>query len=168
MSAADWQRQVKSALAATAYHEAGHFVLAWAQGIAVHRIEITVRTGLVVTEPISLEALEEPDRRDQRIRVCLAGGIAQRRFNPRSLRRCHIRQDNENAFDFACSEDNVQARLDRLEAETEAIVKQLWPLIEALAGELIVRRRMTGDEAVQFIDLTATEKMIAYRDHWRS
>jgi hypothetical protein len=87
----------------------------------------------------------------------LLGGTAdQRRYNPRSWRRYHGDTDHRRAIDLAthvCASDaEANALLKLLEIQTTQIVDLHWPEIEALAGELLKRRRMNVREIKQFFE----------------
>src|SRR5690242_796324 len=97
--------KASAALQATAYHEAGHAAMALWHQIGLRRATIqadasTATAGLVHHEAVlrlaDLKALEfgavtpQKERRAQKlIMVSFAGPLAQRKFNPRSLRSWH-------------------------------------------------------------------------------
>ena len=103
-------------------------------------------TGVVVQVRIRGERL---------IRISLAGPIAQRKFNPRSIRRYHGEQDFKKAYDLlaylAISDEHAQIYMQHLEIEAAGIVDRHWPVIKALAAEIMARRKMKGAEATRFI-----------------
>jgi hypothetical protein len=82
----------------------------------------------------------------------LAGITAQKKFNPRSVRRYHASIDYENAIDllsrYASSDEVLNAHIRYLEALTRTFVKQFWSQIEEVAAELLRRKRLTGPEIV--------------------
>jgi hypothetical protein len=153
------------ALGATAHHEAGHAVVAWDQRVGLRQISIVPdrgAAGRVHHAPImgryNPEWDESPQvrvRGERLIRVSLAGMIAQRKFNPRSVRHYHGAGDHAKAADMilrlAEQGEHADTYMKLLEIETRKIVDRWWELIGALATELMIRRRMTGAEANQFI-----------------
>lgn len=100
-------------LEATVDHEAGHAVVAWRVGIALRRNGVTIvpeqAAGIagccfhVVTVRKDIE-VDRSDRNrlrvERRVQVLLAGEIAQRRYNPRSVRTYHARSDLHSAVDL--------------------------------------------------------------------
>ncbi|MGC2161247.1 MAG: hypothetical protein WA634_05010 [Silvibacterium sp.] len=110
---------------ATAYHEAGHAVAAWAQGVKVLKASIipdAETDGWVQHAPVWKNVNLEVDRSAraagkirENIVICLAGGQAQRRYAPRSLRNWHRGSDYEGAvdlaFDYCGSEASASARI---------------------------------------------------------
>jgi hypothetical protein len=167
----------RSALEATAYHEAGHLVVAWTEGAAISRVSIVPereRAGFVHHSPIMGRFNPEWDnspqvriRGERLIRVCLAGPIAQRRFNPRSWRHYHGESDHEKATDvilrLAAPGEHANTYMRLLRIEAKMAVNQHWAMIGALAAELIERRKMTGAEATAFI--RSWQRDASYRPH---
>jgi hypothetical protein len=98
-------------LVSPAYHEAGHTIATFVQGMGIRRVTIVPgegSDGVTITHPVRMKSLDcEPisPRRATRIRnqtrCCLAGNIAQRRFNPRSVRSHHADSDRHDALDWA-------------------------------------------------------------------
>jgi ATP-dependent Zn protease len=91
-----------SALEATAIHEAGHAVAAWLLRVRVNSATIIPHSGALghVTHanPLRGVDLEWDDsdrarlRAERYIKVCLAGPLAQKKFNPRSYRHWQWRE----------------------------------------------------------------------------
>jgi ATP-dependent Zn protease len=98
---------------AVAYHEAGHAVAAFAYGIGIGRDGITIVPGR--TSLGSAHALKHirgdlefgqwsgTMRRqiEEKVIMCCAGGIAQRRHRPSSVRRHHAGSDRDQVFEFS-------------------------------------------------------------------
>jgi hypothetical protein len=94
-------RTLKYQLAATAHHEAGHAVANWKLGFKIRRVTIVPRDGplgTTTTKGPALRASEYGKLTGRRIGYYhdmivsqLAGEEAQRRFDPRSIRRHHYR-----------------------------------------------------------------------------
>ena len=117
------------ALEATAYHEAGHAVMAWFLNVRVDKVSISPERDSLghcshekIVRGRNPELDDSPRSRDQKekeILVALAGGIAQRLFNRRSWRRLHVEEDWRKAEALAChvcgSSEQVEAYLQWLE-----------------------------------------------------
>lgn len=149
---------------ATAYHEAGHAVVAYDQRIKVTTATIVPDSvngtdGLVTHDPIRLESLKldidhiPPRVRDQmerQARIYFAGEIAQRKFNPRSLRFHHSHDDRRSAMNLisrlTSSDRELGAWLKLLRIQTEEIVYQdyRWAQVEAVANALMRRGTLAG------------------------
>jgi hypothetical protein len=93
----------------TAYHEAGHAVIAWQYGIYLGRATIEpnedyqgVVVGNLTAGIVKLDLGAIPPRVQRRIEnyaiLSLAGEAAQRRFNPRSVRKHHGHSDRQNVI----------------------------------------------------------------------
>lgn len=150
---------------AVAYHEAGHAVAAFKQGIGIRRISIMAeagRDGFVHHAPVMGRYRPDWDnspqvrvRGERVIRICLAGPAAQRKFNPRTYRHWHAQGDFEQAAVMmsylAAPGEHERAYMRLLKIETRRLVEHNWKLIGALANELIRRRKMSGAETMAFI-----------------
>lgn len=149
---------------ATAYHEAGHAIVAFVCGIPIRAISITGGKGFdgyVQRRTSKLEGRVSFDRSD-RVRLTverfarfgLAGGIAQRRYSPRSWRHYHGQEDSEHVadlvFSLCGSEDEADAWIKLLTIQTNQIVEIWWETISALAEHLLVVHSMTGVEFRQW------------------
>jgi hypothetical protein len=148
-----------------AYHEAGHLVAARDQGVTIHRVSIEPAedsAGRVHHAPImgrfNLEDDVSPQvriRGERLIRICLAGPIAQRQFNPRSWRH-YAEADYEKAADMilrlATPGEHAETYIRLLMIEARQIVDYYWDMIGALATELIKRREMSGRAVAAFTD----------------
>lgn len=150
-------------LESTAYHEAGHAVMAVHEGVALLNVSIVSdgdsqgRAGF--SNPLSTFQLDVEIttksrwRMEKLVRVWLAGPEAQKRFNPRSWRRYHGEDDFKKAVDrigyFATSNDEIEAYLRLLEIQVrqKLALSRVWQAVEALAGELLEHRELGGGEA---------------------
>lgn len=144
-----------------AYHEAGHAVVAWTQSLTIYSVSIDanqreagyvlhqdgLHSGDLVFSPRSGRARLGAERN---IRVALAGAIAQRFFAPASLNEKHNSNDRaavETLLEALHGEANrnlIDAHHRLLEIETELLVSKNWPIIEAVASELIRHKQLTG------------------------
>jgi hypothetical protein len=82
--------------------------------------------------------------------ICLAGGIAQLRAFPRSLRRWYTHTDYVRAVEIArstCgSPDEATAFLKWLDLRMRSILDVRWFQVEAVSAALVERKRLTGAE----------------------
>jgi hypothetical protein len=150
----------QSAKLSTAFHEAGHAVIAWSLGLKVHSATIVpapgIHGGVEHANPLRGIHLDYDgsDRARRRaeiaIIVCLAGPVAQQRYKPRSWRSYHGQYDHSQAADLALSlngsDEATNAHLKYLAIVARDMVAALWPLIERVAGALIERRTLTAAE----------------------
>jgi len=161
----------KSALAATAHHEAGHAVVAWLQQMPLVRAHVVpddrilggVRRGNEHYDAIEGDGWiardESANDPAERARVCVAGFLAERRFTGRGNRR-GASSDFEH-FDECLRlfvpearpywEDLRAAYRKLFTAQTRGMIDTHWSLVEALAGALVERRDMTGDDVVSVL-----------------
>lgn len=153
-----------------AYHEAGHAVAALKiKGLrALERISIDEvekeesNAGGFYSKSLLRDA--DPRSRNHRnrirvekeIMVAMAGGLAQERKLGSTRVRDHSRSDMEYAVELALysNDDKPEAMafLESLSIRAESLVESSWPMIEALAAELLKRRRMTGKELREWFD----------------
>lgn len=152
---------------ATAYHEAGHAVMAFHLGVASTRKGISIvrddtSAGRFHHQKLlrgnSPELDDSPAARirmEKTILISLAGPVAQKFFNPRSVRHYHGENDHQQAVDIAVhlngGGEEATAYLKWLGLRTKRIVKLRWPLVEALAKEALARKTMTGKEVNEFL-----------------
>jgi hypothetical protein len=141
----------------TAYHEAGHAVSAWHYGFRLKRISIVEDAeslghceyakslGKV---DFAYLTLAKEQKIHNRIISGFAGGLAQRRFNPRSYRHVSSRSDEEVIVRLVASLANVDsvatALYAYLRAIAETVVEVRWALIQVVAKELVERRVFDG------------------------
>jgi hypothetical protein len=152
---------------ATAYHQAAHAVMAWKLGVAVKRVTIVpskdAKGHCYHAQVVRGECAEvdSSDRgrmeREQHIMIALAGPVAQRIYNPRGYRRGHGRGDQAIAADLALNMNGssraTDAYLKWLTIHTRDCLENVstWPLVEALAAELVRRRTIEGAEVVELL-----------------
>ncbi len=149
-----------TARTATAYHEAGHLVVAWRLGLPVHRASIIRDAhahGFVQHKNPLFGIRLEMDgtdrarlRAEKAIMVSLAGPIAQRRYNSRSWRSAHGNQDYDTATELVLyangSPEAASAHLRWLEIRTADLLNACWHVVEGLSAELLVRGSMNSGE----------------------
>lgn len=157
--------QVAKALWSTAYHEAGHAVMAWHERVRLTSITIEPDgefLGAVRHADLFRGVRLDADRSDRarlrverRVRVCLAGGIAEKPFNPKGYRRWSCGADHEQALDalehLCRSAAEVEAWCRLLDIQTQYALDLHWPMVEGLAGVLIERSTLRGGEIEKMI-----------------
>jgi hypothetical protein len=140
-----------SQVEATAYHEAGHAVIAYVLGYRPQSVTIvpTVHTAghIIHTNPLHGFQLDIDGSDEARLRleslitICFAGPIAQKRYNPRSWRRAHGRWDYEKIAELAlqvCGSDEQALAFTRWrEIVASDMVRAHWPRIQLVAGRLL-------------------------------
>ena len=97
---------------ATAFHEAGHAVMCWLEGVKVRSVTVVpdrTRNGDGWCHHHKVMGGMRPDiartkgiktRLEKLARISLAGTAAQRHFNAKSYRRYHGASDMQNAVDL--------------------------------------------------------------------
>jgi hypothetical protein len=143
---------------ATAFHEAGHAVVAFFNGFRIDYATIRQNGdyhGMVMVKPrgrLDLDSATPAMRQkvERWIIFVLAGDVAQRKFAPRSSRRWHTTSDRASAVDLALSVcgsgESATAYLAWLQIVTRDIVDRRWPMIERVARELLAKEKITGEE----------------------
>ena len=141
------QQQLK----ATAYHEAGHMVAAWRQGMKIRRATIVLSAKFMgqVEHESPLKGIrfdiDGSDRAylraEKAILICLAGPAAQRHWKPRSWRHYHGAMDYELAGTLRLqgSGELATAYLRWLDVKARSSIENNWRLVVAFAGRLLER-----------------------------
>jgi hypothetical protein len=94
---------------------------------------------------------------ERSVAVALAGLEAQRRFNPRSVRRHHGAHDWERATDlvshFVSSTEETEAylRLLQLRVRTQLKVPAIWRTVEVVARALLSEPTLSGRRLKELI-----------------
>jgi hypothetical protein len=149
----------------TAYHEAGHAVVAIHLGLARQNITIKPDKDYLgcVTGPnprfgydVSSKRQRNSIFRDEIISL-YAGAEAEKIMNPNFDATMSADDDNQ-AFDLlrnypvrGCSfvgDDVYLAYLEKLRREARRVVRQLWPAIEIIAQELQRRGELNSEEVI--------------------
>ena len=147
----------KSQIEATAYHEAGHAVIAYLLGYKPQSATIvpTVDAAgpLIHANPLYGFQLDIDGSDEARLHVesaitiCFAGPIAQKRYSPRSWRRVHGQWDHDAIAELGlrvCGSDEQAAAFIRWrEIVTLDLVKANWLRIQQVAGQLLERERLS-------------------------
>jgi ATP-dependent Zn protease len=153
----------------TAYHEAGHAIVTWRLGRKVSRVSIVPGKGFLgmaghvrFLSKADLRNIEVGDippltqrRMENQMVVLLAGQAAQRRYNPRSVRNYHSRDDRDLAFEvlghLTGIPDTAGAYYRLMKLRARDIVSANWRAIDILAQELLQRRTLSAKELRAFI-----------------
>lgn len=108
-------------------------------------------------------------------RIILGGPIAQATYEGKSVREINLGQDGEDFLNIlkrleytrraVPALQNVdlsykQGALEKLLLETSAVLKQRWMFVERLAGELVKRRKLTGEDVISIVYPNGTGKDI--------
>ena len=160
-----------AALLATAYHEAGHVVVAAHFGLPITDVTIVPSGDALgkATHPsplmLDLEGTAAARRRAARemIVAAYAGLAAQRLVEPQAP-DFHGSADEENAMCLSqkyavlprncgfVGDEAHEAYLEKLRGEAKRLVRRLRMAIDALARELLGRKTIPGGEAVSIAD----------------
>jgi hypothetical protein len=146
-----------SQVEATAYHEAGHAVIAYMLGYRPQCVTIvpTVDTAGRIIHPNPLDGFQvNPDSSDEArlrieslITICFAGPIAQKRYNPRSWRRVHGQWDYEKIAELGLrvcdSAEQASAFIRWREIVACDMVRANWLRIQLVAGQLLDRGNLS-------------------------
>ncbi len=165
---------------ATAYHEAGHVVAAWLLGFTALDVSIirdrdsAGRVTIEPEEPSTCEAIARGDRWDtsrfiaeKRIMMLQAGEVAQRRYDPRSVRGHHSQSDR-NISDVLLRQYAPDREKRDIEPHrlllcnwTIHLIEQRWPLVEGVAETLLVRPELFGDQILDVLRTAHQERVQA-------
>lgn len=157
-------------LVATAYHEAGHAVMAYFEGIRNKGASIKpegnasgvcrLQNILWHVNPQWDGTLRMRDRIERLARVKLAGPIVQRWFSPADYRHFHGQEDRQTAIDLisylAGSEEELEAymKLLHIQVRTKISTPPMGKIIMEVANALLRRTSLTGRELKTLIDQT--------------
>ena len=154
----------RRAIAATAYHEAGHAVAAWwfclkykhvtirpnadSLGHMLHSVPNWFRPDIESSDRVFLRA-------QRHIITSFAGQLAEAKLRGRPP-RFGMESDNQNAVDMALrfcgSRETTEAYLRYCWLMARDLVNERWPQIEALAAALMERETLNHLDAIEVIN----------------
>ncbi len=162
-------------LLAVAYHEAGHAVVSWQLGVPLRRTGVTIiphgstagatHHWQVVGRDVEWDLSDRNRLRTEKlVQICLAGNVAQRRFDPRSVRGVHADSDHQQAVDALIRwstprELEVWVKLLYLRTEQLLANANAWRAVERLAEALVQQGRIRGKEATEIIRVGFDEQL---------
>lgn len=159
---------------ATAYHEAGHAVVAFFLGVGFRKKTLTIipdktsagsfqhHTAFPGINPEWDNSGRARLQAEKSVMISLAGGAAQKRFSQQSYRSWQNRGDRENAIDvlthFVGDSAELTAYYRLLEIRTKNMLNRpgVWPCIEDLAQGLLKKKTLSAKEAKTSIQATMT------------
>jgi len=142
-----------------AFHEAGHAVMCWCEGVAIPELSLlaaeadSLEPSRDVIACCSLELdqhTKNRNRMEKLARVWLAGPHAQRRYKPRSHWRADGDHDYSSATDlisvYTASDRETEAFLHLLEIQTQQELEHenVWMRVEAVADALLENRKLSA------------------------
>ena len=171
---------------ATAYHEAGHAVADLMLGNGLRRVTVVPdddagSAGTCSAGEFSRKSDHSPEldtgtrnrlRMERRVIAVLAGEEAQRQFSPRSVRGRHGDEDRRAAVNlisyFTSSDEELSAYLNLLQIQARQSVRgrSWWPVIVAVAEQLLIKKTLVRREAQRIRDSVYPD-MAALRDRVR-
>ena len=165
--------------AATAYHEAGHAVVASCLGRRVQGATVVPNdesVGHIKIEsekPSTVAAIVQGDRwrpsrlqAEKRVMVLQAGGVAQRWYNSYSVRRWHSQNDVNKCVDilraYAPDEkkQDVMPHYRLLHNWTTHLIMQHWHEVEAVAKALLEHRKLSGTQICDVIRTANVQSLL--------
>ena len=165
------RKRSKKQLEATAFHEAGHAVRAYRYGIKIKSVTIKpdeTSLGKMIADGL-LKGLR-PDieitpgarnKMEKHIRVSMAGIIAQKLYDRRSVRSHHDDGDRQSALsllDYLADPgdtDVYEKYWALLEAQTESFLKKpvAWAQVDFVASGLLKMETISGNDLAKMLDL---------------
>jgi hypothetical protein len=148
----------------TAYHEAGHAVMAFELGLSIREVTIVPDDagnflGRVTGTPLGPDVMArfaeyDPDRHlvEQLIMFPLAGGIAEQELTGQ-VENLGDEDDLTNSFDLALrvcgSDEEANLFVEGLWERTRAQIQSppTWAAVEAVAAALLGQQRLSGRKA---------------------
>lgn len=132
---------------ATAYHEAGHAVAAFVLGVPLKSVCIVPDPKAGNAGHVSLGRCRSVDAMHKLGIVAVAGEAAQRRYNPRSVRRHHGGGDRQAVVDFALdrtggSEEQATLLARLWELQARDLVESRWDAVQLVAKALFKRNTL--------------------------
>lgn len=145
----------------TAYHEAGHAVVAHAQGLGFESVSIVEDEDSLGRCHVTLPEGFQPDERregsveilEAHLAVCLAGALAQELFTGESVELAA--NDLSGALklvgSLGASSEQMNARIEEAEQRARGILHRGWPAVEALAARLLEQEELDSERTAAVI-----------------
>jgi len=146
----------------TAYHEAGHAVVAHALGLRVETVSVLEDEESLGRASIPLPEGFQPDDQgegsvdlmERQLTATLAGAAAQRMFTGEDADLGG--NDERGALSLLMSlgetSEEMSAVADAADGRAEAILREEWVAVEALAERLLEAGELTGYQAIASIE----------------
>jgi len=145
----------------TAYHEAGHAVVAYFLGVRLKKVSIFPNkdyVGIVLHEkvvrglaPETDTSLRNFDRMEKLARIAIAGNIAQKIHAPRS--HGGASSDHQTVVDLAFmlngSSEAANAWIEWLKISVKDALKTRWLFVDAVARELAKEKELNREEILE-------------------
>ncbi len=160
-------RKSRRGLKATAFHEAGHAVMAWTLGVRLKRVSVVPSKNAAgechygkLSQSKHFEVGDSDRvrlRTEKLIMVALAGSTAQQLYSPRSYHHYQAKSDYDTVAQLALSitgpPKETNAYLKWLEIRTRETLRLPWhwDAVKAMAEALIKRGTVSSREAKQVI-----------------
>jgi hypothetical protein len=149
----------------TAYHEAGHAVVAYRLGIEVRRVSV-VPEGHGNAGYCEYGSVFGGENLDRVIQISLAGAAAQQRFNRRSFRRWHARRDYDRALGLSRYVAGASGERDYFNYQmrvTRRLVERHWPDIVSVALALLRDDVLDRAAVIGLLDLEEEDRITKAR-----
>jgi hypothetical protein len=106
-------------------------------------------------------------RAERLAQICFAGGIAQRRYCPQSVRRHHAEGDRRDAIGVMihlAEGKELEAWIKLLYLRTENMLANpdVWRAVQRLADALVEKKTIRGKEATEIIRAGFLERLPSY------
>jgi hypothetical protein len=142
----------------TAFHEAGHTVVAYFLGVRLKKVSIIPGkdyVGVVIHEKVVRglapevdTSLRNFDRMEKLARIALAGDIAQKIHAPRSGDGASSDRQTvaDVAFRLNGSSEAASAWITWLKISVTDMLKHRWAFVDAVAHELVRQKELTREQ----------------------
>jgi hypothetical protein len=147
-----------------AHHEAGHALVAWHFQLPMGYLFASENDGFFRhRNPLQFVRLgpdmgpRERDLVDKVAQLLLGGEMAERQFDPGTEVDFECGEDRQEINFIASrlypdSESDAMAWIAAIEGQAEAIVREHWRALKALAETLRERQRLSGRQALEILD----------------
>lgn len=155
-------RRDRGKLEQTAYHEAGHAVAAWANGILLQQVTIVANVDELSygqTRVYTYWSGPPEEEVPARIRVSLAGSCAGTKFSgdisiSEFMADAGIANKWFERAGYHIGDGRFFMKFHELSMDTRGCLCYYWPAVQALAASLLKRKTLTGGGATRIINST--------------